>query len=168
VVVVGRAIPKSGVDVSGASFVELKSGNGGSELGEFGKDAFADGNGVATDGRVEAAVNNPGLGVGDVPNIGVVGKVAVPAKASSCGKALFAFGIAAGGAGVAAKPALGAELKAAQGSVVAAVAVDGLLLLAVKGPVTPEMSGVVVSRSTRFSSSGFSVVFVPLSATKPP
>jgi hypothetical protein len=58
-------------------------------------------------------------------------------------------------------------LKAAQGSVDVLVA-DGAVLLAVKGPVTPEMSGVVVSRSTRFSSSGFSVVFVPLSATKPP
>jgi hypothetical protein len=174
VLVAGRAIPKSGVDVSGASFVELKSGNGGSELGEFGKDAFADGDGVATDGSVGAAVNNPGLAVGDASKIGVVGKVAVPAKASSCGNWfscgnwLFALGVAVEGAGVEANPALGVELKAAQGSVVAAVGVDGLLLLAVKGPVTPDISGVVVSRSTRFSSSGFNVVFVPLSATKPP
>lgn len=170
----GSAIPKSGVEVSLASFVsfaELNRGNDGSVLGKLGNDAVAEVVGAAVAGVVEAgdavsAVSNPGLGVEDTPKIGVVGKVAVPADASSGGNGLFATELAAAGAaGVEVNPLLGAVLNAAQGSVVDVV--DGLLL-GVKGPVTPEISGVVVSRSTRFSSSGFSVVFVPLRATKPP
>jgi hypothetical protein len=167
----GSAIPKSGVEVSLASFAELNSGNDGSVLGKLGNDAVADVVGAAIAGVVEAgeavsAINNPGLGVEDAPKIGVVGKVAVPADASSGGNGLFATELdAAGAAGVEVNPLVGAVLNAAHGSVVEIV--DGLLL-GVNGPVTPEISGVVVSRSTRFSSSGLSVVFVPLSATKPP
>lgn len=162
----GRAIPKSGVELLLASLVALRSGSG-TEFAELGRAGAAEGNGVVAGGAAGEAVNNPGLGVGTVPKIGVVGNVAVPATASNDGKELAASGIAAAGAGEELKPALGAVLKAAHGSPVAAV-VDGALLVAVNGPVTPEMSGVVVSRSTRFSSSGFNVVFVPLSATKPP
>ncbi|MCE3018415.1 MAG: hypothetical protein LW870_21375 [Pirellula sp.] len=172
----GSAIPKSGVEVSLASFVsfaELNRGNDGSVLGKLGNDAFTEVAGAAVAGVVEAgvveageavsAVSSPWLGVEDAPKIGVVGKVAVPADASSGGNGLFATELAAAGvAGVEVNPLLGAVLNAAHGSVV-----DGLLL-GVNGPVTPEISGVVVSRSTRFSSSGFSVVFVPLIATKPP
>jgi hypothetical protein len=170
----GSAIPKSGVEVSLASFdsfAELNKGSDGSVLGKLGNDAVADVVGAAIAGVVEAgeavsAVSNPGLGVEDDPKIGVVGKVAVPADASSGGNGLFATELAvAAAAGVEVNPLLGAVLNAAHGSVVEVV--DGLLL-GVNGPVTPEISGVVVSRSTRFSSSGFSVVFVPLSATKPP
>ena len=170
----GSAIPKSGVEVSlasFASFAELNSGSDGSVLGKLGNDAVEDVDGAAIVGVVDvgiavSAVNNPGLGVEDAPKIGVVGKVAVPADASSGGNGLFATELdAAGAAGVEVNPLLGAVLNAAHGSVVEVV--DGLLL-GVNGPVTPEISGVVVSRSTRFSSSGLSVVFVPLSATKPP
>lgn len=163
----GRAIPKSGDELLFGSLVALRSGSDGSELVELGSAGAAEGKGVVAGGATGEAVNNPGLGVGTVPKIGVVGKVAVPATASNAGNGLAASGIAAAGAGEELKPALGAVLKAAHGSPVAAV-VDGALLVAVNGPVTPEMSGVVVSRSTRFSNSGFNVVFVPLSATKPP
>ena len=167
----GSAIPKSGVDVSLASFAELNRGNDGSVLGKLGNDAVADVDGaaivgVAEVGEADSAVNKPGLDVEDDPKIGMVGKVAVPADASSGGNGLFATELAAAGAaGVEVNPLLGAVLNAAHGSAVEVV--DGLPL-GVNGPVTPEISGVVVSRSTRFSSSGFSVVFVPLSATKPP
>lgn len=164
----GNAIPKSGVEVSFASFVELKSGNDGSGFGELGKASMADGTGVVTAAGVGVEVNNPGLGDEEVPEIGVVGKVAVPAEESSRGNGIFALGFADAGAGVGANPVLGAVLNAAHGSVVAAVDVNELLLVAVNGPVTPDISGVVVSRSTRFSSSGLSVVLVPLSAMKPP
>jgi hypothetical protein len=164
----GNAIPKSGVEVSFASFVELKSGNDGSGFGELGKASMADGTGVVTAAGVGVEVNNPGLCDEEVPKIGVVGKVAVPTEESSGVNGLFALGLADAGAGVEANPVLGAVLNAAHGSVVVAVDVNELLLVAVNGPVTPDISGVVVSRSTRFSSSGLSVVFVPLSATKPP
>ncbi len=166
----GSAIPKSGLETASAdSFVVPSRGKAGTALAGAG-DGEGDANGGGEAGK-GVAVKSPGLEVvfegGFEFKMGFVGKVANPDEASGEFNGLSA-GLAFGSEGLAApKPALGVVLKAAQGSVDVLVA-DGAVLLAVKGPVTPEMSGVVVSRSTRFSSSGFSVVFVPLSATKPP